>query len=106
MILDDDTADTIATLQAHIVRLCHEHCITCRTDCKRPTQAWAVREFEEIHIVPVRSRLSYATALHEIGHVLGAASDVSAPHGPRSVGVAVGTEARARLDARNGTPSR
>ena len=31
----------------------------------------AVREFEEIWITPVRSAVSYAVALHEIGHVLG-----------------------------------
>jgi hypothetical protein len=61
----------IANLQAHITRLCHEHSIACWTDCKRPSRARAARELEEIHIAPVRSRLSYATALHEIGHVLG-----------------------------------
>jgi antirestriction protein ArdC len=45
--------------------------------CRRPTEARTVfytaagEEFHEVWITPIRSAISYATALHEIGHILG-----------------------------------
>ena len=39
--------------------------------CKRLSQAYAVREAEEITIAPILSAVSYATALHELGHLKG-----------------------------------
>jgi hypothetical protein len=45
--------------------------------CRRPKDARAVfytaagEEFHEVWIMPIRSAISYATALHEIGHILG-----------------------------------
>jgi hypothetical protein len=41
----------------------------------RPVDAFAIRwpgrDSGEIHTAPIRSALSYATALHELGHILG-----------------------------------
>ena len=37
----------------------------------RPTRAWACREAGVITVPRVRGAVSYATALHEIGHFLG-----------------------------------
>src|SRR4051812_19656709 len=56
--------------QEHVGELCAKHEIT-RSQCQRPTQAWAGREISEICIPPIRSAISYATALHEIGHIVG-----------------------------------
>ncbi len=39
--------------------------------CSRPTQAYALRDAGIICIAPVKSPISYATALHEIGHIHG-----------------------------------
>src|SRR5689334_954038 len=41
--------------------------------CKRTPQARAIQGggIVEVHILPVRSAISYATCLHEIGHIKG-----------------------------------
>jgi hypothetical protein len=58
-------------LHQHVIGLCAKREISLGW-CQRPSQAWAARgEFEEICIPPIKSRVSYATALHEIGHILG-----------------------------------
>jgi hypothetical protein len=55
----------------HVMGICAARDILVNW-CKRPSQSHAVHEFEEIWIAPIRSRFSYATALHEVGHILGA----------------------------------
>lgn len=57
-------------MRQHILRLCEarEYHVTC---CARPRQSYALREAEEIQIAPIKSALSYATALHEVGHLEG-----------------------------------
>jgi hypothetical protein len=57
-------------MRAHIFALCAKQGIVIRW-CRRPTEALAIREFEEIDIAPIRSEISYAVALHEIGHIVG-----------------------------------
>jgi hypothetical protein len=57
---------TIARTRAHIRRLCETHAI--EINYGQPSASYELRE---IWIRPVRSDRSYATALHEIGHVLG-----------------------------------
>ena len=61
---------TIQDMHQHVMGLCSQHNIVF-TWCCRPSQAWAAREIEEVYIPPVKSVISYATALHEIGHILG-----------------------------------
>lgn len=61
---------TVLAMGQHVTALCAEHDITISW-CRRPTEAWAVIDFEEICIPPIKSPISYATALHEIGHILG-----------------------------------
>lgn len=39
--------------------------------CGRPIRAFSVLEAWEITISPIKSEVSYATALHELGHLLG-----------------------------------
>jgi hypothetical protein len=58
-------------MHRHIETLCRDRQIACWVDRKRVKGSYAFRELEEIHIAPVRSAVSYATALHEIGHVCG-----------------------------------
>lgn len=56
----------------HIEELASKHDILVGTRfCRRPYQAYAIRELDEVQIAPIRSALSYAVALHEIGHILG-----------------------------------
>src|SRR5262245_57271226 len=57
-------------LRQHVLSLCERHGIVVHR-CRRTTQTTAIHEFEEITIAPVRSLLSYASAMHEIGHILG-----------------------------------
>jgi len=57
-------------LQAHALSFCSDHDIVVHW-VKRPAQSFALNEAEEIHIAPIKSAISYATALHEIGHILG-----------------------------------
>ena len=61
---------TAQEMHEHVIGLCSKHDIVWEW-CKRPSQAWSARELEQICIAPVRSPISYATALHEIGHILG-----------------------------------
>jgi hypothetical protein len=57
-------------MRQHVSKLCREHQITCH-EVKRPNQAYALREADEIGIALIRSAVSYAAAMHEIGHHLG-----------------------------------
>jgi CRISPR/Cas system-associated endonuclease Cas3-HD len=60
----------IADMADHVERLCRSHEISIHW-CQRSTQSYAVLEFYEITIAPIKSVVTYATALHEIGHILG-----------------------------------
>ncbi len=61
---------TLQHMREHIDELCSTHSLI-RGTISRPTRAYALGQFEEIHIPPIKSAISYATALHEIGHVVG-----------------------------------
>lgn len=63
-----------AEMRSHIYGLVERHDIITST-CRRPDRAWGSRELWEVQIPPVRSAASYATALHEIGHLLGRHQD-------------------------------
>jgi hypothetical protein len=59
-------------MQQHAEELCRQHDIVWKTAwLKRPVDSFALKECEEIDTAPIRSILSYATVLHEIGHVRG-----------------------------------
>jgi hypothetical protein len=62
---------TVEQMRRHIEALVAQYDIVCNEWARRPVNAWAVYEFEEINIAPIRSACSYATALHEIGHIKG-----------------------------------
>jgi hypothetical protein len=63
---------TVDEMRRHIESLLEKYEITFNIECRRPVDAWAVRcEFEEVSISAIKSVLSYATALHEIGHIRG-----------------------------------
>ena len=57
-------------MQRHIQHMINKHGLVT-SQCNRPSQAWASRELEEICIPPIKSAISYAAALHEIGHIQG-----------------------------------
>jgi hypothetical protein len=61
---------TIPDMHEHVMGFCAEHHIIYSW-CRRPTEAWACRDLDEICIAPIKSSISYATALHELGHILG-----------------------------------
>ena len=61
---------TVQNMHAHVRNLCARHDIRVSW-CRRPMQAWAGREIEGIQIAPIKSVISYATAMHELGHMLG-----------------------------------
>jgi hypothetical protein len=65
---------TIAEMRAHVLELCERHEFIVNW-CRRSSQAQALRMADEITIAPIRSTLSYATALHELGHLLGRHQD-------------------------------
>jgi hypothetical protein len=60
----------VEQMRQHVLDLCATSDIVLNW-CNRPSQAVAFRELEEISIPPIKSALSYATALHEIGHIKG-----------------------------------
>lgn len=63
-----------AAMREHIARLTNEHDIQV-TWIERADEAGALREADggrdEILIPPIQSPVIYATALHEVGHILG-----------------------------------
>ena len=61
---------SVEQMRQHVLCICQNEDIVFSW-CRRPAQAWSVNEFEEICIPPIRSAISYATALHEIGHIKG-----------------------------------
>jgi hypothetical protein len=62
---------TTKDLRRHVVDLCDKHGVTVYAWCRRLSQCHALTYRDEISIVPVASRITYATALHEIGHLRG-----------------------------------
>jgi len=61
---------TIEEMRQHVGNLCKKHDISLQA-VDRGRKAYAIPEFEEIGIPLIRSAISYATAMHEIGHILG-----------------------------------
>ena len=71
---------TIADMRQHVETVAKQQKILCDDrSVKRCADAYAIRECDgaadEIQIAPIKSRLSYATALHELGHILGKYQD-------------------------------
>jgi hypothetical protein len=70
---------TLSEMQRHVERLCEKHGIIWHAWAKRSTKAQAITLADcerydvppEIITAPIRSAISYAVALHEIGHCLG-----------------------------------
>ena len=67
-------------MRQHFESLAAEHDILLDMRwVKRADRAYALRErdgaSDEVQIAPIRSAITYATALHEIGHILGRYQD-------------------------------
>ena len=65
---------TPAELDAHIDRLCAEHGVRRELGGRRGTafrRGPAGRRTPHIRIPPIKSQVTYAVALHEIGHLVG-----------------------------------
>lgn len=65
---------TPAELDAHVDRLCAEHGIKRESGGRRGTafrRGPAGRRTPHIRIPPIKSQVTYAVALHEIGHLVG-----------------------------------
>ena len=55
----------------HVQQIADENQIVIHRRLNRLSRSYSIRVSEEIYITPIRSELSYAVALHELGHVLG-----------------------------------
>ena len=55
-------------MRQHVLDLCDQHEIEIEWIDRG---GWAARELDLIQIPPIRSAISYAVALHEIGHICG-----------------------------------
>jgi hypothetical protein len=63
------SSQNIEQMRDHIDALCQANEITCQF--VERSKAWGSLVLREIEVPPIRSSRSYATALHEIGHILG-----------------------------------
>jgi hypothetical protein len=63
---------TIEDMRCHFTKLCDQEGpdFSVRT-VNRCSKAYALQEAEEIGVPPIKSAISYATALHELGHQKG-----------------------------------
>jgi hypothetical protein len=62
---------TVEEMRQHVLDVLERHEIGYNW-CRRATDAWGIGgEIREILTAPIKSGITYATALHEIGHVLG-----------------------------------
>lgn len=62
---------TIGQMDKHVQTIADKNQIVIHRSLNRVSRSYSIRASEEIHIAPIRSVLSYATALHELGHQLG-----------------------------------
>ena len=70
MICDTGWHTSVSEMREHIAELCARHEIQVGW-CRRTAQAYTIQGEAEIVITPIKSKISYAVALHEIGHVAG-----------------------------------
>jgi hypothetical protein len=61
----------VKDMRRHVRDLCNKHGIAIYAWCRRPSQCHALTDRDEIRIMPIESRISYVSALHEIGHLRG-----------------------------------
>ena len=64
----------IADMVDHVESLCRSHDIGLFWCC-RPDRSYSQRACEEITVAPIKSVVTYAVALHEIGHIRGRHQD-------------------------------
>jgi hypothetical protein len=63
------TKITVAAMRDHIAALVKQHSLTV-LEIRHPRDGSAYFDQCEIAIAPIKSAISYATALHEIGHLI------------------------------------
>jgi len=61
---------TVEEMSAHVMEICAARRIIVAW-CDRPGRAIAMLDLWAIRIPPIRSVITYAAAMHEIGHLLG-----------------------------------
>jgi hypothetical protein len=66
----DGAAVTLEQMQGHIVSLSEANEIACWFGAG-PDEAWGSYWLREIEIPPIKDECSCATALREVGHILG-----------------------------------
>lgn len=62
---------TIGEMDKHVQLIADENQIVIHPTLKRLSGSYSIQVSGEIYIAPIKSVLSYAVALHELGHVLG-----------------------------------
>jgi hypothetical protein len=63
------SSPTVTQMRIHVATLCSANEIIVNP--ARIGRAYAIYQTQEIFVPPVKSNRTYATALHEIGHILG-----------------------------------
>ena len=66
---------SVAAMQRHAAELCQQHEIDWHASQPRCERSYALIDCREIHTAPIRGAVSYGTALHEIGHIVGRYTD-------------------------------
>jgi hypothetical protein len=61
----------VVLLEGHIASLCRKSRIACLYNGGHVNDSWGSPYVRQIAIAPVVGEVSYAVALHELGHVLG-----------------------------------
>jgi hypothetical protein len=62
---------TIANMVDHVERFCRSQEINIFYWCRRSNDSYSLAPCDEIYIAPIKSVVTYAVALHEIGHLRG-----------------------------------
>jgi hypothetical protein len=62
---------SVSEMDKHVQLIADENQIVIHCSLNRLSRSYSIRVSEEIYIAPIRSVLSYAVALHELGHQLG-----------------------------------
>jgi hypothetical protein len=62
---------SVADMARHVADICARDEIYLEFRYSRPWKSWCLSDSKHVCTAPIRSVISYATALHEIGHIKG-----------------------------------
>ena len=62
---------SVADMARHVDEICTKDGVYLEFRYSRPSKGWCLSDSKHVCIAPIRSVISYAVALHEIGHIKG-----------------------------------